>query len=153
MYNPDDVVVINRGDTQVGIWWGHTPYFVPPKSAVPIPSVVYRASKDHKDYADLEFLTVEETREKYDTHPDEAARLITEELQKSLDDGESSDVVPSREAPQRTVEPDADTDPDWNPLECDYDEVEAYIVRHQLIVDPDADEQRVRELVDEHMQG
>ena len=151
MYNKDDVVVINNGP-QVAIWWGHTPYIIPKLSAVPIPKVVYEACKDHDDYKDLEFVT----------NPEGGADDFAQAMAKELKEGpvaapppnpDTDPVVTAASAPERITEPDADTDPDWNATDCDYEEVEAYIKRHNLIIDPDADEQKVRELVDEHMQG
>ena len=134
-----DVLAINKSNKQIAIWWGHTPYFIPAKTAVAVPGDLRSLCEGHEDYKDIEFKDFE------GQSPEEAEMSATIEL----NDGE----VPSKPAPERTTESDADTDPDWNPLECDYEEVEAYIERHNLVIDPDADETKVRELVDEHMQG
>ncbi len=135
----NDVVVSNPTDQQIGIHWHNTPYFVPPNQAISIPKIVADDCLGHEDYADIQLHEVPEG-----TSAENYAKEVTIKLQ----GGETVESIP---APTRDVTP-PDTAPDWDPMTCAYEEVEAYIEKSKLIIDPDNSEQEVRQLVDEHSQ-
>lgn len=133
-------VISNPTDTQIGVHWHNTPYFVPPKSAIIIPTRVADDCLGHEDYSDILVHDIPDG-----VGPEDYAKTVTNSYI-------AGTVIESRPAPKRDVAPPEDTNPDWDPITCAYTEIDAYIDKTGLNIDPDLSEQDIRQLVDEHSQ-
>jgi len=129
-------IVQNPTDKQIVVWHHRTPYFVPSGHSIEVPIQVFNDCLGHEDYADLVIHEVDEGSSVHET----LYRL-------------NRPAVMTVDAPVRDTKPVEEVDPDWDSTTCPYDEIEAYITKNNLVIDPDADEAEVRKIVDEHSQG
>ena len=133
-------LVSNPSDKQVCLVWGATPYFIPAKHAVALPTRVAEDCLPHEDY---DFLIKHDIPE--GVSPDNAANDVTAAYA-------AGEPIPAALAPDRNTDPPKDLNPEWDPMTCAYEEIDTYIEKVGLNVDPDLDEAAVRQLVDEHSQ-
>lgn len=132
-------VIINRGIAQIQLMWGATPFKVNPQSGIAVETEIAEAFAAHPDLQGLfevhDFLPGE--------GPNEAINRVISNISSGL---------PTVKIETKPVVADT-PDPNWNPLTCNYDEIETFIDKYKLVIDPDLDEAGVRQILDEHIQG
>jgi len=135
-------VIGNPTDEPCCIWWGHTPYQIPARSAIVVENAIADTCLPHDDYKKLEIVDPE----------GESHEMVAKQYMKGPELGPETRPETTKTAPVRDTQPE-DVDPEWDPLECNYEEIETYVEKHNLVINPDLDEDAVRQLVDEHSQN